>query len=597
MRTRLLVIALLAACRPQVAENVEGSLAFDPAELELGDVYEGHLRAHELDLVLASAAGCDEVRLSIPAGFTVDEGTSLSLSGSERRRLTVRPPASGLRLHQGTLTASGCGLTASVKLSARLVPRPACTSSSSCRSARFDPGAGSCVEDSAADGTPCSEACLTSAACRAGECRGAAKSCDDSDPCTLDVCSAEAGCQNVPAGLLCPPPAQCASACLGPTCPRGDAQLLWSLQTQDELGASQLAADDDGNLYWLESTEQSGGPFTTTLASATAGGRVRYRRTSPYLPGNYTSLAPMVVRDVVLLSPAGFGGRVAAYRRTDGQLLWETRLQALAGLSPSVLAWGQHGAAVGDGSVVFAVTWGAAAPTPGMLLSIEPDTARLGWKQHEAVALWSVAPDEERNLYIARKLEPVHSRENGGRMRFTTATDTLSAVAAGRAYGAREAVSTADGKVSYRFGDVGYVWVADDELGVRTTQTGPLELFRTTDGSLRGTVDLGKELLQDAMLTQAGGVLLVSAESGMPPVLRGVDADGTQQFSCRLPGAGPYSGSGVLHDGRYYALEQPTQGGKGTLRAFLVAGQSLAKRGWVTHDATPARTRRPATGP
>lgn len=601
MRPAALVAAVLvaSACRPNVAAPVDGTLAFEPSELALGDVYEGHRRPGELDLVLSSRSPCTRIELSLPSGFAVDEGATLSLSGGERRTLTLRPPATGLGEHRGTVTATGCGLEATATLSAKLVPRPACTSGTSCRTSRFDPEQGACVEDAVADGTPCSDACLETSACRSGECRGQPKSCEDNDPCTLDVCSAGAGCQNLSASLLCPPPAQCPSACIGPTCPLGNAQLLWSLPTRDALGTPYmgLAADDAGNLYWLEKSEPNGGPFSVTLVSATPSGSVRYRRSFIHIVGTNGYLTPMIVGDVVLLSPNGFGSRALAFRISDGQLLWDQRLKLLLGVASNVTAWVDHGAALGDGSVVFPFTFAAGTSPPARTASIDVVTGRLSWSQPEEHILWSVAADEERNIYADPKGAQVFSRDRTGKLRFSAAVDTVNAISMGRVYSGAEAANVSDGKLAYRFGGLGYPYAVGPNVGVRSPDARKLDVFRTADGSTRGTIDLGTSVAQDVTLTEGDHVLLVSGGAGELPVLRGFDADAVQQFACRLPGMGPYAGPGVLRDGRYYVLEQPTTDGPGTLRAFLVAGQSIATRGWATGDATPARSRRPATGP
>jgi hypothetical protein len=595
-RPWLLGLTLLA-CRPPVSAPVDGTLAFEPADVAMGDVYEGHRRATGLDLVLSSRSGCADVQLGVTGGFSVDEGATVQLAGGERKTLTVRPPAAGLGEHAGTVTAEGCALSASATLSVKLVPQPSCESGSSCRTARFDTESGACVGDAVAEGTPCADACLTAATCTSGECRGQAKSCEDNDPCTLDVCSAGAGCQNLPAGLLCPPPAQCPSACLGPTCALGNAQLLWSLPTQDVLGAPHpdLAADDDGNLYWLESTDVH--PHTVSLVSATLTGALRYRRTFLHVAGN-AYLAPMIVGDTVLLTPDGFGSWSYAFRASDGQPLWQQRLRVLYGVgNTNTTSWVDHGTALGDGSVVFALTFSAGTSPPAAVMSVEASSGKKLWSFTEPNILWGVAADEERNLYLDPKSNPVTSRDSAGRARFSSETEMYSAISSGRVFGQDSVVSTTDGKKLYTFPAPAYAWVAGPEIGVRSADGRKLDIFRTADGTVRGAADLTPAYVQDVMLTRDGDVLLISGAPGEAPVLRGVNADGEQQFACKLPGPGPYLGPGVLRDGKFFVLEQPMHGAKGTLRAFLVAGQSLATRGWATGGATPQRTQRPASGP
>ncbi|MBL8954700.1 MAG: PQQ-like beta-propeller repeat protein [Myxococcaceae bacterium] len=589
-RSLLLLLVAVGACRSGTTTPVDATLTFEPATVTFGDVFEGHRRVENVSLVLASVAGCSDVTLEATGAFTVDEAGTLTLDAAEKKTLHVRPPAAGLGLHTGTLTASGCGLEATAELSATLIAAPTCTSTSQCRTARFDVDTGLCTDDAVTDGTPCSDTCLDGASCRAGECRGQAKSCSDGDPCTLDFCSRETGCMSLPATNVCPPLAECSSACQGPTCPPGNAQLLWSLQTEDALGAPQaaLAGDAAGNLYWLEHSEA---PHTVSLVSATPAGAIRYRRTFMHIAGN-SSLTPMVVGDVVLLSPDGFGSRAYAFRASDGVLLWDQYLREVFSPTLQTTTWCDHGAALDDRTVAFAMTFSAGSSPPAAVLAIDVATGQKRWARSEPDILWGLAVDEDQNVYLDVKSSSVRSLDAHGMARFVTHVRSLSVISAGRVYGSTAAVTTTTGEAAFSFPS-SYFLNASPDLALRTTDAKRGELLSPVDGTPRGAFDVGPELIQDVMLTSGGGALVVSSESSRAPHVRGVNAQGEQQFVCTLANMGPPVTAGVLHDGRYYVFEQPEFGAKGTLRAWLLNGQALAPHGWVARDATVQRTRRP----
>lgn len=72
-----------------------------------------------------------------------------------------------------------------------------CSDGSSCTTDRCDP-VGGCMNIPAADGTSCDDAsaCTTNDVCAAGQCLGTTLSCDDGNDCTDDACDPASGCMN-----------------------------------------------------------------------------------------------------------------------------------------------------------------------------------------------------------------------------------------------------------------------------------------------------------------------------------------------------------------------------------------------------------------
>lgn len=157
-----------------------------------------------------------EVRLFTTPPFS--STASATVSGGETLELevTFAPTLPGLA--SGTLEVRDdeASLTSTVALSGQALEVPSCRPPNACVTSRFDVSASGCVETPLADGTSCATplACFTTASCVSGECRGAAVTCDDGNPCTLDVCS-ELGCGQVDATPFCP---TSSNPCLVPTC-------------------------------------------------------------------------------------------------------------------------------------------------------------------------------------------------------------------------------------------------------------------------------------------------------------------------------------------------------------------------------------------
>jgi hypothetical protein len=82
-----------------------------------------------------------------------------------------------------------------------------------CEVAAFDFDAGQCEQTPKPDNTNCASTCVVSGACNGGTCRGQFKDCSDTNPCTDDSCSKDAGCQHTP--HVC---AQPQNPCQVPSC-------------------------------------------------------------------------------------------------------------------------------------------------------------------------------------------------------------------------------------------------------------------------------------------------------------------------------------------------------------------------------------------
>lgn len=203
-------IAVLAACRPGATKHT-GELPLEPtpSKLDLGTTVIGAPKTSQLTLRNPNAFDVaftlsTEGPFEAPAEGTVPGGASLALP--VRFLATTLGVATG-RLRLGTLV---------VPLRAEAVEAPPCPSSSACRTSAYDPALHACADTALPDGTDCtaSAACFAEASCRAGECVGTRTTCDDGDPCTLDICGT-LGCGHLDAVDHCP---LSTNPCEAPTC-------------------------------------------------------------------------------------------------------------------------------------------------------------------------------------------------------------------------------------------------------------------------------------------------------------------------------------------------------------------------------------------
>lgn len=207
MRGRLLlllsVLLVGASCRcgAQVTGTTTEPLAVWPQVLDFGEVYVGAGPALQLTATNRGRAE-RRVTLTADAPFAVTPA-SLAVGGGGEGTLEVRftPATAGtfaavLRVDEAEVALRGVGL------------EPLSCAGAACHPSSFDPVAGRCVDTVQPDGTDCTatRACFAQAVCAGGACVGTLTSCDDGNPCTLDVCG-ESGCGHVDDLLSCPPPA------------------------------------------------------------------------------------------------------------------------------------------------------------------------------------------------------------------------------------------------------------------------------------------------------------------------------------------------------------------------------------------------------
>jgi hypothetical protein len=197
-----------ASCRDGVTPLTPSPVRASPAALELGPVALGFTARRS-------------VTVTNPNPFTVDltwavEGPFMlgsapqSLAGGSSADVSISFTASAEGPVSGLLRVG----SAAVALMASGFD-PHCRGAP-CAASAWDPGAGACVTTLSPDGADCTGAysCLGTASCLAGRCVGDARSCDDGNPCTVDVCGAT-GCGHVDGLPFCPEPLD---PCQVPSC-------------------------------------------------------------------------------------------------------------------------------------------------------------------------------------------------------------------------------------------------------------------------------------------------------------------------------------------------------------------------------------------
>jgi hypothetical protein len=199
---RLAIVALLAACSAEPSlGKLQAALSVPDGAISFPRTFVGFPTTRELPLANGGRAPLS-VELAITGPFRLSS-RSLQLAGGERRSVTVTfdPPAAGT--HSGTIAVTSGGGAASVSLSGEAEAPPDCPTADACRPARFDPVAGSCVEDRLPEDAACGDACMPRARCVKGSCVGREIGCDDGNACTGDRCTAS-GCEHVDFSATCP---------------------------------------------------------------------------------------------------------------------------------------------------------------------------------------------------------------------------------------------------------------------------------------------------------------------------------------------------------------------------------------------------------
>lgn len=184
-----------------------------PRALDFGASWVGQTTSRALTVQNPNRVAV-EVSVGLEAPFS--GSTVIDLAPGDERELAISftPTLPGTAESALRVTTSFSSETVPVRGTARAPPE--CRASGACRVSTFDLDAGACLERDAVEGTDCRAAlpCFRTAVCSRGECVGAETTCDDADPCTLDVCT-EAGCGHLDDSLSCP---ATASLCLAPVC-------------------------------------------------------------------------------------------------------------------------------------------------------------------------------------------------------------------------------------------------------------------------------------------------------------------------------------------------------------------------------------------
>ena len=211
------MVAAGCECRPPGPSMIVVEPIRAPAEVTFPSAYVGFFS--EQHLVLTNPARTQRtLSLEITAPFAGP--SEVTIEGGEERAIALRfsPAIAGAVTGSITLTELGQS-PIEVSLRGEGLEVPDCPAPEPCRTFEFDPSSGECVARLAEDGVTCSGlACFVGARCLAGECLGSAVTCDDQNPCTLDICS-EVGCGQVDRTPYCP---RSDNPCLVPTC-EGDA--------------------------------------------------------------------------------------------------------------------------------------------------------------------------------------------------------------------------------------------------------------------------------------------------------------------------------------------------------------------------------------
>lgn len=218
VQARLLLavgVISLGACRqPMVEEQPDEALRVTPAELSFDETFVGFPKTASVTLSSPSPAS-RTVKLATSLDFAVTGEVLVPGGGEVTVEVRYEAALPGLRDGVLRIVDSSRVETREVPLRAVARPVPDCRPAA-CRESRFDPLVGACVERLLPDGAACagSLACFSTGQCVNGECRGARVTCDDGNPCTLDVCS-DLGCGQVDGTPFCP---GAQNPCLVPTC-------------------------------------------------------------------------------------------------------------------------------------------------------------------------------------------------------------------------------------------------------------------------------------------------------------------------------------------------------------------------------------------
>ena len=468
-----------------------------------------------------------------------------------------------------------------------------------CLAPACDPAIG-CTFTEVQDGTSCGASdCEAANICLLGSCKrvavGDGAACGSDSPCQPPgLCAGKACVRQPPSELTA------AWTAWAPA----DRRVLW-----DSI------ADRDNNVYWRE-VEASGAAH---LVSVTAAG---FKRFDVAIPVGVEQVA--LVEDVLILR---HGASVEARSVGNGQLKWtKTITDATAGVI-SVRTLSRGTAA----TLYIGLRRMSKAPMPTLLGSavqaLNLSTGALKWEillPEQQLDDQSTPVDEAGYLYAGTAgLDGKHryygfTPQGQVRWRIENPHSSPAAVFGGRVYhwdhwlsetssGAwvNSAPPTLFGAGYPRLGlgaisFVGRETAPVPECSDGGTQMGTaLQLVRVDPATslvqwttqIAGA-DAGGLEITNTVLTSRSTVLFSQPEDYCNTTgrtaLREVSAQGSQSFSCRLPGFEAYFGEGLLNGPRWVAAVRAPNGRDG-VRAIDLPGFQLPAHGWSTAWGSPAR--------
>ncbi|WP_373045653.1 PQQ-binding-like beta-propeller repeat protein [Vulgatibacter sp.] len=637
IRATLPLLALLVlACSEERLSHVHAGLDL-PDAIHFDRAFVGHEATAPIAIANRGLAR-EFLGLAVDPPFALSTSAVEVAAGAEASPL-VRLLPERVGRHEATLTLSVRGDEVHIPVTAEVAEAPACPAATDCSSWRFDPAVGACVEEAVPDDTPCDGgACLEAARCRAGSCVGL-PACDDGDPCTADLCSAEAGCSHVPDASCCEQPdhpcleafleegvcgvrarpegAPCDGACGTGTCDGGvcngggDGVLTaaWSYEPAGHMSFFGHA-DEAGHLYLLEGEDDRAWYTARTLVSLDREGRERFR------------LAAGASREIALLGARLFtviDGELVARSTATAARLWSVSL-------PAVLP----GAHVEDGATVRllaadgrlrVVTWwsGSSCAGPGHVAAFDPATGARSWSHREEAILAASLLGSAGEVHFQRD----HSEDDGCTVDFRFHRIDASGRAEGPSGGAGnfypEAVA-GDHLFAATHGESRWMGIAGDgpalpiagrhpfcdaEVRLPPLVRGPLAFgfgveepvvvghwqapflysFDPATGIERWRLQPPMSVRTTPLLTDRGTALLVGHDQQADGHLVEYDGTGASVARCAIT-APPRGGAAVLLDGLLVVGDCG-----GGLQAWSLPGRRIAPDGWVTTWGDQQRSR------
>lgn len=465
-----------------------------------------------------------------------------------------------------------------------------------CRAAFCDPATG-CGEALVVDGTRCGPAdCSTRHVCLAGRCSAVATpdgtACADGTPCREPGTCRAGSCAQPAPRLLAP---------------------AWRIDSGAKLS---LVSDADGHLYWLEFDRPPGEPFASlVLMSATRDG---LRRFGTDLGAQSSCAGPtadwsgylLTVGDHVVVAGCA---ALLAFRRDSGELAW--RVEGPAGVAEP----GMPGPMALDGAGRLLVRWPApidAATERTAVLALSPaNGAELDSQWFETDTAPLLTDDGERSVLVSRSTTglTVHAHDASGQEVWRRDEELTPVAAYGdtvfsMGWQGAVALHAANGNEAYRLpiGPLAWRWERSHVVGAEVgfalgQQCGPsscafeygkpaaLLAFEPRTGVVRANRMLEGNAHGPLLLSERGSVVFAGDGPG-GPVLREIDGDGSERFTCRVARTDAderLDGPAVLLDGLYVVA------GPDGLRGYPVPGVRPADTGWVSERGSRTRDGRP----